>query len=138
MMVHIEDAPVAYAAMVSSLWLPDVTHFAVSPPLRLIAHVKSPTGWYHSRIRHDALIKCQHEIAEKDVIQKKHSHSNRGFGTPEFGAPYKKNVCAMDAENDQQHNNDEAQSIYPLSVELSSPVHAALLPSEKEYGLTPT
>jgi hypothetical protein len=71
-MIHVQNAAIANAAVVSAVWLPHIAHLAVSPSLRLVTHVKTPIGRYDARIRHDALIEREHEIAEQDMIEEEY------------------------------------------------------------------
>jgi hypothetical protein len=64
-MIHVQNAPVANAAMVAPVRLPDVAHLAIPAPLRLIAHVEAPIWWYNAWIRHDAFVERKEEVEEE-------------------------------------------------------------------------
>jgi len=54
--IHIQDASVANAAVVATVRLPNIAHFAVPPSLRLVPHVETPIWWYNTWICHDAIV----------------------------------------------------------------------------------
>jgi len=54
--IHVQHAPVAYAAVMSSVRFPDITHLAVPSSFCLITHVESPIGRHQAWVCHDALI----------------------------------------------------------------------------------
>jgi len=64
MMVHIQDATVADAAVMCSVRLPDIAHLAIPSSFCFVSHVESPIFWYEAWIRHDAFVKGKAKVEE--------------------------------------------------------------------------
>jgi len=88
MVIHVQDASVANAAMVSSVWLPNVAHLAISSSLRLITHVEAPIGRHHTWICHDALVEGREQVCEEKMI---HKEDEYGIKAPKFRSPHEDN-----------------------------------------------
>lgn len=84
MMVHVKYAAIADTAMVSAIWLPNIAHLAISPPLCFITHVEAPIRWHNTWVCHDALIEGRKQVYEQDVVEEE---NDDGINTPQFGAP---------------------------------------------------
>jgi hypothetical protein len=85
MVIHVQDASVANAAMVSSVWLPNVAHLAVSSSLCLIAHVEAPIGRHHTWICHDALVESREQVGEENMIDKEDEYR---INAPKLRTPH--------------------------------------------------
>mmetsp|Transcript_15947 Transcript_15947/g.47884 ORF Transcript_15947/g.47884 Transcript_15947/m.47884 type:complete len:206 (+) Transcript_15947:67-684(+) len=66
--VHVQDAAIADAAMVGAVGLPDIAHLAVSSALGLVTHVEAPVGGHDARVGHDALVEREDQVREEDVV----------------------------------------------------------------------
>jgi len=67
-MIHVQNAPIAYAAVVSSVRFPHITHLAIPSSFGFIAHVESPVGRHQARICHDALVERCQQVEEQQMI----------------------------------------------------------------------
>jgi len=74
MMVHVEDAPVANAAVMHAVRLPDIAHLAISSTLGFVTHVEAPVRRYQTRICHDALVERCNQIDEEQMVDEKEEH----------------------------------------------------------------
>mmetsp|Transcript_44548 Transcript_44548/g.128774 ORF Transcript_44548/g.128774 Transcript_44548/m.128774 type:complete len:269 (-) Transcript_44548:275-1081(-) len=87
MVVHVQDATVANAAVMCAVRLPDITHLAIPPPLRFVPHVEAPIRWNYARVSHDALVEGREQVQEEDVVHEQDEHSGRA---PQLGPPIQK------------------------------------------------
>jgi len=70
MVIHVEDTTLADAAVVCSVWLPNVADLAEPPTFCLVTQVEAPVLWHMTRICRDTLIKGDKRIDEKQVVDK--------------------------------------------------------------------
>jgi len=119
-MVHIQNTTITNTAMVCSIGLPDIAHFAVPPAFCLIAHVKAPVWWNKTWICHNALIKSYHQVGEQNVIQEEDHHS---IQTPKLRDPNNEDEGSVNAENDTQDGGNEAHAIDALRGERPCSLH---------------
>jgi hypothetical protein len=75
--IHVEDASIAYATVVCAIRLPYVAHLAIPPSLRFIAHVKAPVWRYNSWICHNALIERSAQIDKEQVVDEEYAEIHR-------------------------------------------------------------
>jgi len=120
MMVHVENATVANTAMVRSIRLPHVAHFAITPPLGLITHVEAPIWRHNTWICHDALIEGRNQAQEQEVVEE---HQQDSIKTPKLRAPNQADVCDVNAKDDTQDGSDKTHAIDSLGGERPSSLH---------------
>jgi len=71
-MVHVQNATVANAAVVASVRFPNIAHFAIPTPLRLVPHVETPIRWHDTRICHNAIVERHEKVSKENVVYGKH------------------------------------------------------------------
>jgi hypothetical protein len=120
-MIHVENAPVADAAMVASVWLPNIAHFTISTPFGIISHVEAPVGRYNARICDDAFVEGEQEIAEEHMKDKKYEHRICVWN---IRKPYKPHKASMNVTYNAQNHADEAHPIHALRGEWPNAMHA--------------
>lgn len=119
-MVHIEDTSVANAAMMHTVWLPDIAHFAISPPLGLIAHVESPIRRHKSRICHDALVEGCKQAKEERVVDQQAQHFIKA---PQVRPADQEDIGDVNTQNDQQDDEHKAHAMDALRGEGPCSLH---------------
>jgi len=112
--IHVEDAAIADATVVRPVRLPDVAHFAVSPPLGFISHVETPIRGNYARVRHDTLVESKQQVEEKDVVNYQDHYSSEAR---QVRAPNKEDKGEVDVEDQAQDYDNESHAIDSLCGE---------------------
>jgi len=97
MMIHVKNAPIADAAVVAPVRLPNIAHLAIPTPLGFISHVEAPIGWYNAWICHDAFVERKDEAKEEHVEHEEHTYS---IDVWHVWKPYQPDEAAMDIADD--------------------------------------
>mmetsp|Transcript_66559 Transcript_66559/g.118284 ORF Transcript_66559/g.118284 Transcript_66559/m.118284 type:complete len:128 (+) Transcript_66559:557-940(+) len=106
--------------MVCPVWLPDIAHFTIPPPLCLIAHVEAPVGWNNTWICANALKEGCAQVHEQNVVDEEKEDC---IPTPKLRPPDKAHVRYVNAQDDTYNGGNKAHAIEPLSCERSRPLH---------------